>query len=65
MKNKTTINTVTTLANITALVAAVAEQVLGNEVADTINGNPVTRDVIGDIALNQVQAHHNVNLGVI
>lgn len=65
MKNKTTLNTVTTLANITALVSAVAEQVLGNEVADTIAGNVVTREVIGDIAMNQVQSHHNVNLGVI
>lgn len=48
--------TVVTLANAGELVANIARGVLGNEVADTIGGSPVTRDTIYDMAMTQAQA---------
>ncbi len=65
MKNKLSLNTVVTLANVVALVCEVAQEVVGNEVSDSINGNHLTRDVIGDMAMSQLQGHHNKTLGAI
>ena len=38
--------TLATLANANELVRYVAQEVVGNEVADTINGSPISRDTI-------------------
>lgn len=42
--------TVVTLANAGELVRQISQQVLGNEVADTFNGNELTRGVIFNMA---------------
>lgn len=50
--------TLTTLANANELVANIVRGVLGNEVADTIAGDPVTREQIYDVT--QVRAQMSI-----
>lgn len=47
--------TVTTLGNAGDLVYNVVNGVLGNDVADTFNGSPLTRQVIYNLALARIQ----------
>lgn len=49
--------TLTTLGNGSELVRAIAQGVVGNEVADTINGSPLTRSIIFNLAQTRFQAH--------
>lgn len=42
--------TLATLGNAAELVRCVAQEVVGNEVADTINGSPISRDTIYHLA---------------
>lgn len=39
-------STLATLANANELVRCVAQEVVGNEIADTINGSPISRETI-------------------
>lgn len=50
MKLQQSESTVTTLANAGELVRNIVQEVVGNEVADTIEGNPITRDLIQGVA---------------
>lgn len=52
--------TIATLANATELVNAVTVEVIGNEVADTINNMPLSRSAIGHLA----QASFNKSLNI-
>ena len=42
--------TLATLANANELVRFVAQEVVGNEVADTINGSPISQETIYSLA---------------
>lgn len=48
--------TLTTLANASELVASVVQEVVGNDLADTINGTPLTRTVIYNLAQSKIQS---------
>lgn len=55
MKDKNTFETVVTLSNAAELVTVLAQGVLGNEVADTLHGSPLTRSVIYNQAMVRFQ----------
>jgi hypothetical protein len=55
MKNRESERTLVTLANYTELVRVVVQGVVGNDVADTIAGSPLTSDIINQIALAKAQ----------
>jgi hypothetical protein len=48
--------TLVTLANLTELARVIIQGVVGNDVADTIAGSPLTGDVINQIVLARTQA---------
>lgn len=54
--------TLTTLANASELVRVIAQGVVGNEIADTLNGAPIVRSTIFNIAQTRFQAIHGKNL---
>lgn len=56
MKSKSSQQTLVTLANAGELVNNIAQGVIGNEVADTFNGSPLTRAVVYNLAQTQFQA---------
>lgn len=56
MKNRESEKTLVTVANYLELVRVVVQGVVGNDVADTIAGSPLTGDVINQIALTKLQA---------
>jgi len=45
-----------TLGNANELVCAITQEILGNDVADTINNSPITRETIYAIAQSQFTA---------
>lgn len=55
--------TLTTLANAGELVQGLVRHVMGNEIADTFNGSPLTRQVLLDLAQTQFQAETAKFLG--
>lgn len=63
MKNIKSLDTVTTLANGSTLAAKIAQSVIGSDVADTINGSALTRDVIYSLALSRFQTKLNTHRG--
>lgn len=48
--------TLVTLANASELVNNIAQGVIGNEVADTFNGSPLTRATIYNLTQTRIQA---------
>jgi hypothetical protein len=56
MKHAKSQQTLTTLANAGELVNAIVQGVIGNEVADTFNGSPLSRGVVYQLAQTQFQA---------
>jgi hypothetical protein len=63
MKNITSLQTVVTLANAAELTAGIAKEVLGNDVADAVEGSELTSDVVRDIALAQIQSNLSTHNG--
>lgn len=55
MKNQQSERSIVTVANALELVGCVAQNTLGNIVADSFAGSPLTRDVINSIVLVQLQ----------
>ncbi|MNU19609.1 hypothetical protein D3C71_78400 [compost metagenome] len=55
MKNRESEQTVVVLANAGDLVLRIAQQVLGNEVADSFNGAPLTAGLIQNLAQTEFQ----------
>lgn len=55
MKTQQSEKTLVVLANASELVCCIAQGVIGNEVADTFNGSPLTREVIYQSAQAQCQ----------
>jgi hypothetical protein len=63
MKSKNTERTVVTLGNAAQLAADVAQNVLGNDVADTFNGSPITRGLVYQMAQSQFNNALSKKLG--
>jgi hypothetical protein len=63
MKHRESERTLVTLANASELVVSVAQNVLGNEVADTLNGSPLSRDIIHQMAQTVFQSSVSQYLG--
>ena len=56
MKNRNSVNTIVVLANAAELVNNIAQGVIGNEVADTFDGSPLTTSLVHNLAQVQFQA---------
>lgn len=56
--------TVVTLGNAANLAAEIICGVVGNELADTISGCPITRQTVYDLALAKFQVRLNPTIGV-
>lgn len=63
MKSKHSETTLLTLANAAELVAVVVTEIAGNEVSSQINGSPLTRAVIHDMAMTSFQNSMSRKLG--
>lgn len=63
MKHKQSQQTLTTLGNAAELVNAIVQGVVGNEVADTFNGSPLSRGIVYNLAQTQFQASVSNKLG--
>lgn len=63
MKHKQSQQTLTTLANGAELVNAIVQGVVGNDIADTINGSPLTRSLVYNLTQTQFQATVAKHLG--
>ena len=59
MKNKQSDRTLVTLANASELVVLVTQNIVGNEIADTLNGSPLTREQIHHLAQTSFQGALN------
>lgn len=55
MKLQQSEQTVVTLANASELVRNITQGVLGNDVADTVNGAPINSDMINNLATVEFQ----------
>jgi len=55
MKFQNTAQTIVTLANGAELVAQIAEKVLGGDVADTVEGTPLNKGAITNLAMARFQ----------
>lgn len=62
MKHQQSERSLVTLGNAGELVNNIVQGVIGNEVADTFNGTPLSREVIYDSALTQFQQTAAVHL---
>jgi hypothetical protein len=62
MKNRESEVTLVAVANATELARVVVQGVVGNDVADTIGGEPLTTDIINQLVLAKIQAATSVYL---
>lgn len=58
-----TLTTIVTLGNAAELVARVAENVLGKEVADSFAGSPLSKDMVHQLAQSSFQKKIGQELG--
>ena len=63
MKHRETERTLVTLANASELVISITQNIVGNEVADTFNGSPLSRELIHTLAQTSFQGSVNKYLG--
>lgn len=56
MKSRQSERTLVTLANASELVAHVVKGVVGNEIADTFDGSPLTRSTLNTLSQTKFQA---------
>jgi hypothetical protein len=63
MKNAQSVTTIVTLGNAAELTAAVAEKILGGEVADTFSGAPLTKELVYQLAQTTFQKKIAQDLG--
>lgn len=49
--------TLATLANAVELVRLVAVEVVGNDIADSIDGSPLTHEVVGQLSISSFMNH--------
>jgi hypothetical protein len=60
MKLKQSERTLTTLGNAANIVSLIAQEVMGEDVADTLEGAPLTRRAIHDMALAEIAAQPHI-----
>jgi len=65
MKNLQSGTTLTTLANGAELVAAIAADLLGDALPDTVNGSVLSKEALYSLAQTAFQATINSSLGAI
>jgi formaldehyde-activating enzyme involved in methanogenesis len=63
MQNKASLQTVVTLANAAELVVGIAQNVLGNDVADSVQGNVLNAEAVRSVALTQIQSEFSSTRG--
>lgn len=63
MKNQASERTLVTLANASELVVGISQSIIGNEVADTFNGSPLSRELIHHLAQTTFQSNVAQYLG--
>jgi hypothetical protein len=63
MKNTASLQTVVTLANAGELVCSIAKEVLGNDVADMVDGNELVPAAVRSIALTEIQSQFSTYRG--
>ena len=56
MKLKESQQTVVVLANAAELVRSIAQEVMGNDVADTFEGSPLSRGILYNLAQTEFQS---------
>lgn len=55
MRNAMTLTTIVTLGNAAEVVAKVAEKVLGQEVANTFGGSPLSKELVNQLSMSVFQ----------
>lgn len=63
MKSQQSTQTLVTLANAGELVNQIAQGVMGNEVADTFGGSPLSHAIVYNLAQTQFQSAVSKHLG--
>lgn len=63
MNTTSKVTTLITLANANELVSNVVLAVVGNEISDTINGAPLTKDAIHAMVQSHIQLSVNKYIG--
>lgn len=63
MKLVKTLDTIVVLANAADLVCNIASEVVGNEVADTIQGNELSREALNALVMSKLQTKLNTFRG--
>lgn len=53
-------NTINTLCNAIMLSSAIVQEIAGNEVANTLNGNPITDAVLNDLIASQINKNFSI-----
>ena len=64
MKHLESERTLVTLANASELVISITQNVVGNDIADTFNGSPLSRELIHSLAQTSFRAAINKSTGV-
>lgn len=64
MKCRESERTLVTLANASEVSVAVTQQIMGNEIADTFNGSPLSRELIQNLAQSVFQGAIQSKVGV-
>ena len=57
-------HTLVTLANVAEMASIIAQGIAGNELADTLQGSPLSRDVLYQLVYSKLQSHLAPFLGV-
>jgi hypothetical protein len=63
MKHRETERSLVTLANASELAIIVTQNIVGNEIADTFNGSPLSRELIHNLAQTKFQGSLSKYLG--
>lgn len=63
MQTNQSISTLVTLANANELAATIVLGVVGNDVADTINNSPLTKEIIFEMTQSQIKKTVSESLG--
>lgn len=63
MQLRESATTLVTLANASQLTAAIVQGVVGNELADSLGGQPLTQETIYQLTQTKIQSHLASHLG--
>lgn len=65
MKSLNSLQTVVALANAAELATGIAKEVLGNDVADMVQGSELTADATRSVVMAQIQNNFSTHTGSI